>query len=802
MSEVVYDSLTSMAQAVIDAQNNTTSEIMGTSLDAAAPIKCIGCGIELCTVCGRCEEVACYLYGRMVTSKSELVQLRHLAARTQKARGYVAIADVLNVPSPFNVIMDANDIESVIQRNAYVHSGMPLFVRPCPVRPRHGFVESRKVNTSGRSPADLVKEIHAIFLEAQKADPEAELLIVPAISASHNVILTPTKMAIGIGNDGATAGKKSTLFPLLGVPFKELSPAVIEKAGVDVRDFDPYIEVVIKDSASKAFYEHGVHSDIFCTQLRAGVRISPAIDKDFIPARIQVEKVIEASGDLLEWEKQVQEINTPGTVVFHMGGTLISHYGVHCIFHNIPILTTRKPEVGEVLFPTARPSLPSAESIIRGFGIGASDYIGLVQSHVEDASVQGAVKISCSQAVALLLTCAHNAPAMGGDHGYWIGIATALMLRLGMAASHGEARHRDPHSLSLRRDYVYDLALNDFFTSRDTLGYAQWRFTYLRWDGSFGGKKWAKCTQSIIMLDNAAKRLMDAPTEGTVADLITALHTSINQAHNGGWWLDKFVNAHIFESSCTQSIYSLSTAAPAILQIAGSEIPPDAITAAVEKWKAAPVIKVENPVPELPTKLYPKSDSDDDSDDDDNGDDDDPESVADLDNLDPPELGCDCPECTAKKVAKDLSKLPEPKEPLPTAPPAMNITGATAFPETAKIISAQAQVSLTNVHIQFKTEGMSPGQYVSFNAKFQKPLTAEQLNQIYAKPPLPSYSGSGAKYFPIEPVQVWMHPEKWIFYFLHNGSWKSGPWIMWDIVHWQVTDSDQYASVPAEGHKS
>jgi len=711
---------------------------------------CIMCKTEVCSVCGLCETATCALIGKLVTTRAELVELGYLTAQTQKAKGYGVIAKSLNVPKPFRVISDAEDIEPLIKNMPIPVHG--LFARPCPVRPRHGFVESRPLKSTSK-PA-IASELASILKEAKAADPDAELLVVPTIKATHNIILTPSRLAVGIGNDGATAGKRSTVFPLSGVKFYELPKSLVRAAGVAESE-DPYIEVVLTGSHHEAYSSYvqcELTKVVYFTQLRAGVRIPPAVDKDFVPDRMVVDKVIEASGDLLEWERQVQEEIKPGTAVYHLGGTLISHYGVHCVFNNIPIFTSRVPEIGEMLIPTAKPERPSAESIAQGLAIGASKYIGL-QLNGLDAVPGHQLTITCPQAATLLLVASHNAAAMGGESGMWIGLAAALMMRLGMAASHGEARHRGQDGYAKNnRSFVYNLALNDFFGARDALGYAQWRFRNCSWDGGYGGKKWAACTDSIFRLDKAAQAVMIDKTDEAVTEIVTALHNAINQAHNGGWWLNKFVQQNIFDHTCSQSMYSLSLAAPTILAVTNLERSEDVLKEVIEQWATSPVPKIErgkivggqdvDVAKVLKDGQEPDEASDDDDDEDSDSTDSSDDDEKDFDYSDK----CSnksCVECYPEESADtDFYEPPPDKGP-------ENKSSKYTFSEDHELEAAQGRmISLNQVHVQYKIKGVEG--YLSCDPKLEVPKSKEQVKEIAKLCTLSSLAGTNKPYFPLQ----------------------------------------------------
>lgn len=535
------------------------------------PKKCLGCGVEVCNVCAICHTEDCAYLNYKVTTPTMKAKYTHLNAKTQKARGYVVLAEsTLKVPKPYRVIMDEIDIEAAVEGL----SGKISFVRPCPMRPRHGFVDSRpmEINVEGTSRVEL----STLLKQATAADEQghAELLIVPYVKSIYNAIVTPTRVAVGPGNDGATGGHGSVSFPLAGVPFKEISTEMLTQARIG-KDEDPYIEAVMSEGG-----------EAFFTQIRAGVRIPPTVGADFVPFPVRVEEVIDASGDLLEWEAQTKLIKR-GTVVCHLGGTLISHYGVHCMQNDIPVFTSRRPNIGEALEIVNKILKPNPQAVIRGLGAGVLLPLDVKGKKLADT------ELYIMKALVSMMTILHNSAAMSEDDGYWIGIAVAIMYRAGMAASHGEARHK--LGMGMNRRKVYELALKDFFEARETLGAAQYRFLYNSWSSGYGGPAWAKCTNAILEMDNTIRELIKNPNQENVAALVGSLNNAVNQAHNGGWWLNKFIGQDWFTKASVQSIESVVVGMITMFRMTELIKPLEGdIDSVTQLWGEAPEITVKS----------------------------------------------------------------------------------------------------------------------------------------------------------------------------------------------------------------
>ena len=401
-----------------------------------------------------------------------------------------------------------------------------LFARPCPVVPRHGFVESRKVST--------LEEFTQVCKETFEAEEKGQVMLVPLIEAQYNMVLTPTMLTVGAGHDGATAGKNCLNFPLLKGelvferneysegPFVPSTSILLKDAGVP-EDCDPYVEAVVtKDGLT-------------LTQLRSGPKTGK-IKSDFIPYEVIIEKVLTPNGmDLLEWEKLIlSEKDTSGVVVNNFGGSPIDHYSVHARTFGMPVVTTRVVNVGETLEPI--PCIPmSVESVLRGMAFA------------EKFSLSKAYRAEWERAVLLSLVALHNSGAFEGEDGFWLGFGAGLLMRFGFAALKGEARHINEKKPG--RETVYVRILDHPFPqmragvprTNHILRYGQFS------SSAIGGEKWALCGAALLKMFNGLGKLAKEQTQESLGEFIRVYNETVNQAHNGGWWLNKFTDSRSFD---------------------------------------------------------------------------------------------------------------------------------------------------------------------------------------------------------------------------------------------------------------
>ena len=480
-----------------------------------------------CSACSYCLVQGCQCFSPSSYHFDDLPTTT--GPTTQKAKGIFALCE-LALPNfdtlSFQLVQNQSQVKT-LQLGSF-----KLFARPCPSIPRHGFLESCVVTTK--------EEISALLEETLKLDPTGELILMRYIDAAYNMVWTPGLLTVGAGNDGATSGKDavtlptSPTLPFINIPANRLD-AIFKKAGITDA---PYLEFV--DAKSKHDYEPSRH---YITQLRDGPSLPPS--KDFIPNQVTIKSIILASDypDLLQWEARIHAAaREAGTVVYHRGGALSSHYGVHCKINNVPYITSFAPNIGQVITPTNTTAKEiDAALVIEGFKEGLN-----VSLHSGNFALYAV----------FTLACLHNLAYFTKDESRYVGIAIAVLLRLGIAACKGEARHRKNVKLpidirNMDRNAIYHKMLNDFSVGIKRLGYTEYVFRFGYWESNIGGYKWADCTKANIELFNlvlALYKVLDTDEEKNgLKRLLEAYNKNINQAHNNGWYLDKYVEKIWFD---------------------------------------------------------------------------------------------------------------------------------------------------------------------------------------------------------------------------------------------------------------
>lgn len=516
--------------------------------------KCMFCGVEEKCACGKCHKCGgVYQYNTgMMCGPPLAPSIPH----TQKAKGIVALRQLgwgfTVSPILFTLSLDTTAEEF----KTFIY---PLFARPCPLTPRHGFVDSRVVKKW--------EELEQVLKETKTADPEGEVILMKYIPSTFNAVWVPNLLTVGKGNDGATAGVNGISFPLSGVIDTRLSQ-ILPMADINVLKQDPFIEVV---------YGNPPDNHPTLTQLRSGPKLEGA-GVDYLPTAIEVKEIIQVDHylNLLEWETLIaSKKDIKGLVVWHPGGLPTDHFSVHARSYHIPVCITFEPNVGQTL--SAQTTTPPLDPLGVLRGVVAADSIKL--SH-DGEKADGRVAIN------LVLHTLHNSGAIGGDQSWWLGMGVGLMLRYGSIALRGEARHIKTNHM-LMRDTVYSRALpHSLQRQRISCPALTNILRYGAFGGSVGGIKWARCGEALAKLFDEVGALAKDPTLDKANNLLRAFNFAVNQAHNGGWWLNKFTDTNAFTRVQKGDLTYTLSLPPFLWRCAEThkELTPDAITSRLTKW--------------------------------------------------------------------------------------------------------------------------------------------------------------------------------------------------------------------------
>jgi hypothetical protein len=414
----------------------------------------------------------------------------------------------------------------------------PTFARPCPERPRHGFVDSRVVHDRSEW-LSLMAEIEACD------EPTCEVMLMPPIEADWSAIVTPSGITMGTGNDGATSGHGSVSVP---APTR---PAYLRQhyfGGKELEELGitdtPYIEVV----------HDAENVEVEVVQVRDGPAIT--VGDRWVPKQVTVGRVVKVDGqDLMAWEEEAKGFDA-GTVVWHPGGNLSSHYSVHCIINKVPVVCTEEEvRVGDVLEPSGVEADLDARQYVNLASL-IPRFMSALRSSKEDRGVR-------TENVRIAVATLHANAAWGPQrHLVWMrAFMAASLVHHGTLACIGENRHwpggsdadvkryADGIPFAGRREDSYrfalDMHLEDVLRQ---LRYAHHDYDRPVWSGGYGGPKWHDCTREVLRGWKAIAQFLREPNESGWVEVVQACNAIVNTSHNGGRLLTKFLDSDEFDS--------------------------------------------------------------------------------------------------------------------------------------------------------------------------------------------------------------------------------------------------------------
>lgn len=500
--------------------------------------------------------------------------------RTQKARGVAALArfqdsiySTNNARASLVYPYDQFPCEPGEGKIAPV----PIFVRPCPTTPRHGFAESKLAfNHPG---------FDIIMKAAMKLDKNAEFLLAPYIPARWSAVINRSSITIGQRNDGATKSKECITLPLPsnGNSFanQHLVSRVIHTNETEALGItgDPFLEIVYDMNTGKAEI----------VQIRDGH--APPSLPDYVPRKTKVKKVLSIGYTLLSWETlTAAHKGIDGVVVSDVGGSVSSHYGQHAIINGIPYITSHLVSIGETLEASGQ-VLPKSSLFLnnmsvrlrRDMDMGLGWLINMQRYLGDSRLYTHGVVDRCTYVAHTLLLAAHhhNLWASGDRIVRLLSKSIVSFIWLTACALAGELRHwkgsgpprwsKDhtihPDNLPKRRitkyptiptkilrlhptdrDQVYmRYLLSNMKCVRGLIDSAILDFSNDFWSPDMGGYKWAECAKAAKAFLDTVDSFVSSPTLENWNNLNMRWHEAINIQHNGeSGMLGKFTTTHNF----------------------------------------------------------------------------------------------------------------------------------------------------------------------------------------------------------------------------------------------------------------
>ena len=505
-------------------------------------------------------------YRVSITTVEALDGLARLAAqsfqfRTQKVRGMAALVSPhtnffiypYNPLSGKGLSLLKTAIVLPYQTDARHLSNM--FARPCPSRPRHGFVESRRVETT--------QSINSMFQQAKIEDPDAEMVVMALANGRCSALSVPNMLTLADGFSGCTAG--GTVYSV-SIPHTPISysPTLLAHAGV-------------KDTPYAEYVEHD--GQMAPVQLRDGPAVN-GVQKNYIPHDIPPNpEILLCMGDLIAFQQQLHAADPKKSVVIGTGKPLTSHYGAHAISYGIPFIT--EPELTDRLgkgIPKNTDETPDARYWQIARRLKELMRTPLAEHAMIHNPADGKVTSKLARSVAYALTVAHLCPVWPKDRCDLNSItADGLFHFIGgfAAALLGELRHlrHTTHNGNLVR--VTTIPKFSFQEKRDgTFGHAtqipvynlitclsavEVDFLHGTWNSSYGGGPWASAAMALHTLVSRAYTFMEQPNANTWGALLRDWHTCINEQHNGGYVLNKFIPNSVFSAAADTPTHLILT---------------------------------------------------------------------------------------------------------------------------------------------------------------------------------------------------------------------------------------------------
>lgn len=475
--------------------------------------------------------------------------------RSQKALGVRGLTEIvkkkvsdfpaLSVPPHF-LVQSREDMESEEWKNHDLSKKERLFVRPCPITPRHGFVESREIQTDGNGKA--IGMVTAILDEARAADPESEVLLSEPIDSKWSAIWTPDHLSFGEGHDGATSGNNFFRLSLPGInPFADIQ----SEYNVHAPDV-PYLELLVSKDA-----DTGQDGKLCIVQFRGGPKVG-ASGPNIVPHDTLVTRVFEANGSLLDYEKLIKSLK-PGDVVYKLGDSPISHYAAHCVAHKVPYITDHVPVIGEFI---------AKSSDIPEFDIAA-----LRQGLIEGYNINIPSKAALDEVAKMCVIVTHYSQFFRtGDSAVTLGRFCSLLVRISSALCLNETKYcHNPDEVGAGhlkaivskypegRNAVYMAHVNNPLVLRGLLRDALDAFMYGQWGGGYGGIKWGNCSIHAVDLDNLIAEILkddgwnqpDSYYQNLASKISMKMHALVNACHNGGKLLTKVISNSFLDKAAS-----------------------------------------------------------------------------------------------------------------------------------------------------------------------------------------------------------------------------------------------------------
>ena len=487
--------------------------------------------------------------------------------KTQKARG-LEIGWVLSQSAGYGYkVAPHNGVLPYLEPHQIKGLAFPKFARPCPVVPRHGFVESRLVKN--------VHELEALFEETRREDPLGEMIVMDKLTGLFSAVMTATGVAWGLSNDGVTGGKgENKVIPCPAGRFDSM--------------FLPYLGVKADSETDGVYCELVEDKGAVCVvQMRLGPKQPDSrIKRVLVSLACKITKIYEpTSDDLIVWDQRLKanKGSAANTLVWLPGQTMSSHFAVQGIAngYNVSVEEECPVKAGQVLRTDTSELAPLTDD----------DYEKL--GHMFEAEKTTRFW-DFPRDVLLSVGVLHSLPFWGNEQHLLALRARGAMIaaRYGLAACLGESRHHPRMSTNPTRvpwKQILDEDAGPNF--RPSRSYVFVRTFSTPWElgaklalaaaedmriadqppvmehlakggklgdysASFMGQKWEWAALRVHDLHVAIDRFCKDATQANWNAVLGHYNEIINASHNGGYLLNKW---------CSPALIDNAACAPALV---------------------------------------------------------------------------------------------------------------------------------------------------------------------------------------------------------------------------------------------
>jgi hypothetical protein len=536
---------------------------------------------------------------------------RKSSIRSQKAIGILDLQQT-GRRTPTSMVSSIEELPHALSQWRKNKNTREVFVRTCPVTPRHGVIDSTKIDMH-----HFLNEAWRMQRIMREHEPDGCFVIQELLDAHASAVLSPQQryIIVGGGTDGITAGHGETitldlyhgfvndfLYRLCNInPTYEQDNYEVELVSTRFAKDIPVVDVPNLHHTNDFDYS----DKTFFTQVRkAGAHIqieAPPKGVDingFITDGVVVVNNLYTANGLenMQWlEENITPEKCPeGFVVAEPNGSLLSHIAAHCRGAKVPYIVGNV-EVGERwVEPASGWVVKDQDGSFKPNPYNPADYFTEFMEGVDFGN-----KFYCKQ-FSWLAIYFHQFQARPLQNpkevAFFAGIFAAWIVKATFSISVGEMRHANrrknsatiTHSVFLhhvigkdnlfkmtsshngitetRKHYYLPAEIGTFDWSQvaDILDFCRISFR-TSWESSYGGTKYAETCdlgkECAVWLNILEKVLIDNDDQQyhKLSPLLAAINKLENAQHNTGHFFNKFTNKRSFDTA-TKGIDELNDA--------------------------------------------------------------------------------------------------------------------------------------------------------------------------------------------------------------------------------------------------